>query len=147
MNDGFERQVTQLRAELVGRRVLLAQLGLGSIVLLDFAGPDNEVEGYVRVECAWSLRTRASVLAASEDERRTLARHLAELTGQVLSGLDVLHPTLELLLDFENGYRLHAFPVYVEERNYENWVIRTPNGRVLTAGPGGELQSSRADEA
>jgi hypothetical protein len=149
--------MTQLRDELIrrtkdaltGAAVVNPQLGVGSIILIDLAIGSAPVPGksYMRIECAWRLETATAVLAASEDPHDVLATHVQSLQGRSIRDAEVLSPSLELRLSFDDGKRLIVFPLYANMTDdYDNWILRTPDGKALIAGPGRGARIVNADE-
>ena len=150
MTESHDTIISRTKAALRGASVLDAQLGAGSIVMLDLGigGPPVPGEGWMRIECAWRLETVAVVLAASEDPRAVLASHVRSLQGRSIRGVEVLSPSLELRIDFDDGKRLVVFPVYANPPgdDYDNWTLRTPDRKALVAGPGRNAQIVDADK-
>ncbi|WP_243147461.1 hypothetical protein [Scytonema sp. UIC 10036] len=61
----------------------------------------------------------------------------------VLQSIDILPPAWDTIFKFENDVILRLFSVYSED--YEHWMLYTPDGNVLTVGPGASwsYESSR----
>lgn len=75
------------------------------------------------------------VLAGSEDPREQLEAAIKRLDGLALHSVEVLPPALESTLTFEGEVVLHLFPL-IFSGDYEHWLLYTPEGNVLSIGPG-----------
>lgn len=135
-------------APLLGRKVWGASLGVGSFVTLEFGEqrlppigkqqrPHGEWHLWVYC-CAWRLEKGNEVTAGSEDPRDHLTTVIKQLDGLTLRSLEVLGPGLDSVFSFENDVTLRLFPVIfsTEAGDYEHWFLFTPDGYVLTIGPG-----------
>jgi hypothetical protein len=144
-----EEQLTDARGEvqaLVGRRICNAQMGFGTILLLDFQDVGNSpVDAYVRSESAWLLAQKGLGLVGSLDDRDSQARVISTLVGTAVVGLD-LRRHLQLNILLSNEYELVLLPSYAVSAEYENWVLRLPTAVVYTAGPGPKLFRTLANE-
>lgn len=118
------------------------KLGVGSFITIEF-GPSRTREGAKHAHgewhlwvyyCAWRLDQENDVLAASEDPRPTMEAAVRRLEGQALRSVEVSAPALETTFRFSDGLVLRLFPIYSQE--YEHWMFYTPDGHVLTIGPG-----------
>jgi hypothetical protein len=131
MTDLHNVLASESKAALIGKTVLRANLGYGSILLIDLTAQDGAGgEAHIRVECAWTLQDDKRVLAASEDAREILQNHIAELRGRAVRDVEVRIPGLQLrvLLD---ASELNVFPVFANTNDYENWTIHTPDRKAL----------------
>jgi hypothetical protein len=131
---------------LIGRTVVNAQLGLGSILILDFAAvPVAPPDSYLRVESAWLLTRRDDALVGSADERADQTAALSSLVGTRVKTVDV-GPQLQLVVALSDDSAVSVLPSYAASADYDNWVLRLPDGIVYTAGPGAQLVKGSADE-
>jgi hypothetical protein len=144
MTELHEVVANETKAALIGKTVARANLGHGSILIINLAAQDGS-EAYIRVECAWSLQDDTLVLAASEDARETLQKHVAELCGRAVRDVEVRIPSLQLRVVLDGG-ELNVFPVFANTDDYENWTIHTPNRKALVAGPGRSARVLGIDE-
>lgn len=117
------------------------RLGHGSFVTMDFGRvvtkPGERVahgEWHLWVYmAAWRIDSAEDVVAGSGDSREVMSAGLARLEGVALRRTSVVAPGLGLELDFgEVAFRV--FPVVTEDG--EHWMLFTPPGDVLSAGPG-----------
>ena len=117
------------------------RLGQGNFVAMDFGrvltGPDERTE---RGEwhlwvygAAWRIDSAEDVVAGSEDSREAMSAGLASLEGAILRSVSVAVPSLGVDLDFDEA-TFRVFPVTARED--EHWMLFTPSGDVLVAGPG-----------
>jgi hypothetical protein len=136
MTDLHELVASEARAALIGKTVVSARLGHGSILLIDFAAQAEPAKrAYLRIECAWILEDDELVMCASEDGREVLRKHVAKLHGRAVRDVEVRTPSLQLRLVLDIG-GLTVLPVFANTEAYENWTIHTPDQKALVAGPG-----------
>jgi hypothetical protein len=126
---------------LVGLKAWGVAPGEGSFVTLEFGQPvaregrKTHGEWHLWVyRCAWRIDGPNGMVAGSEDERATLSAAVAGLDGRQLDGIDILD-SLEAIWTF-GDLSLRLFPCGSE---LEHWMVFTPDGRVITAGPGNQL--------
>jgi hypothetical protein len=130
-------------APLIGQAPWDVSLGHGSFLMLEFGRrvqdppPSTRLHGEWHLwvmHCAWRLETAEGVLTACEDDRADIARIVPQLNHVSVTAIDVLAPSLETHIQFAGGIVLRLFPIYTEE--YEHWQLFTPEGNILTVGPG-----------
>jgi hypothetical protein len=128
---------------LFGQQAWGVALGEGSFITLEFGAsrpttrPRERQHGEWHLWvycCAWRLDENDDVIAASEDARTKLEAAVQRLNGLTLRAVDIRSPAFETMLTFDKGITLHLFPVFSEL--YEHWMLYTPDGSVLTIGPG-----------
>ncbi|MGL4609049.1 MAG: hypothetical protein ACRCYY_05100 [Trueperaceae bacterium] len=126
---------------LLNQKVWQIQLGIGSFITFDFGERQVVEPGRERGAwhlwvycCAWRLDHHDTFLVASEDKREKLEKTIQALNNKTLVAIEVQPPAFGTTLTFEEGYVLHLFPVFSED--YEHWMLFTPDGNVLTIGPG-----------
>lgn len=134
--------LTESLNSLVGLRAWRVRVGHGSFVTMDFGermpaeDPDGMDRGewHLWVYCsAWRIESEHDVRAGSEDEREIIDAALQVIENQELKSVAVSTPSLGVDLDFGN-YVFRVFPVYAT--GAEHWMLYTPSGAVLVAGPG-----------
>jgi hypothetical protein len=131
---------------LVGRRICNAQMGFGTILILDFQEAEGSpVDSYVRSESAWLLAQKGVGLVGSLDDRDSQAKLVSALVGTTVVALD-LGRHLQLNIRLSNEYELVLLPTYAVSAEDENWVLRLPTAVVYTAGPGAKLFRALASE-
>jgi hypothetical protein len=139
-------------SSILGKKAWGVSLGVGSFITLEFGNPIKSDEENQRTHgewhlwvycCEWRLEKGLEVLAGSEDERTKIENAIQELEGLVLQSIDILQPAWDTIFKFENDVILRLFSVHSED--YENWMLYTPDGNVLTVGPGASwsYESSR----
>lgn len=141
-----ETDIREIQAKinpLLGQQAWGAALGVGSFITLEFGAsrpPVNE-RGSTHGEwhlwvycCAWRLEGSGEVLAASEDARPQLEAAIQHLNGLAIRTVEVQPPALETTITFDGGIVLRLFPIFTE--GFEHWMLYTPDGNVLTIGPG-----------
>ena len=130
---------------LVGRRVINAQLGLGSILILDFRDNDGNIDAYLRCESAWLLARGGVGVVGSFDDREAQEEAISALVGSEVRSLE-LGRLMQVAIVFSDEHELLLLPSYAVSSEYENWVLRLANGIAYTAGPGPRLFSGLATE-
>ena len=131
---------------LVGWRISNAQMGLGSILILDFQDAEGAaVDAYLRSESAWLLAKGEAGVVGSLDDREAQVEVVSSLVGATVKQIE-LGRHLQLALVLSDEHELVLLPSYAASPDYENWVVRLPSGVVYTAGPGPRLFRALADE-
>jgi hypothetical protein len=150
-----------LVADLFGKVVSLkarnVELGHGSFITLGF-GKDIAIKVTIRREkkisnrpewnlwvymCAWELKMNNEIIVSSNDERENIMEALKNIENKKLLRVEVLNNTYDLQLDFENEITLCLFSNL--EEDFEQWMLFTPDNKVLTAGPFETLTYESAD--
>ena len=130
-------------SSILGKTAWGVSLGVGSFVTLEFGNPIQQSVELQRTHgewhlwiycCEWRLEEGDKVLAASEDERTKIETAIQRLEGMALQSIDILRPAWDTIFKFEDDVILRLFSVHSED--YENWMLYTPDGNVLTIGPG-----------
>ncbi len=75
-----------------------------------------------------------SVLASSEDPRPKLELAVKRMEGLTLDFVEVLPPAWDIVFMFSEQVILRLFSIYSKE--YEHWMLYTPDGNVLCVRPG-----------
>ncbi|BAZ14456.1 hypothetical protein NIES4071_63000 [Calothrix sp. NIES-4071] len=128
---------------LLGQKAWGVSLGVGSFLTLEFGQPLSNTNGHQHVHgewhlwiynCVWRLEEAGKVLAASEDERNKIESAIVRLEGLSLQSIDLQPPIWDTVFTFENQVILRLFSIYSED--YEHWMLYTPDGNVLSLGPG-----------
>ena len=139
-----------LVGSLVGKRPWSVQLGVGSFLLFDFGQTVQASAGVTRGEwclwlyCTpWRIRTETRLLLGSEDTREKIAAEIKQLENKTVVRCDLIKPTLDLVITFENGLRLETFSF--DNTDAEHWKLFAPDSMILVAGPGFNLRYGRAD--
>lgn len=137
------QEIQKIIAPLLGEKAWGVALGVGSFVTMEFGQPvppqkpgdKQHGEWHLWIYCcAWRLEAENAVLAASEDDRTKLETVLKRLENLELLAIDLSLPGLDTLVTFDQEVVLRLFPIFSEE--FEHWLLYTPDGRVLTIGPG-----------
>jgi hypothetical protein len=151
VSDTDIREIQAKIAPLLGQKTWGAALGVGSFVTLEFGqsrpaqqqGQRVHGEWHLWVYCsAWRLEQGDNFVAGSEDGRPKLEASVTLLNGLTLQAVDVRPPALEVVFTFDRGIVLRVFPIFSED--FEHWMLYTPDGNVLTAGPGASWTYERA---
>lgn len=140
--------VLNLFNQFIGEKARNVKLGYGSFVTIDF-GKDlilkEKVKGkesiYIQGEwhlwiymTAWRLDQRDMPIIGAADDRETIAKNLDILNGKELKKVSILNASFDVLMEFQNDLNFLLFAFGVKE--YEQWMLFTPERKVFTAGPG-----------
>lgn len=83
--------------------------------------------------CAWRLDQAEKSIVASGDSPEKIKANLPRLEGKKLLNIQILNAAFDLLLDFEDEFRLLVFVDTVEDS--EPWTFSTKD-HIFAAGPG-----------
>jgi hypothetical protein len=83
------------------------------------------------------------VIASCEDDRSELQEAVQRLENLSFLSVEFTPPSWETTFTFEKGFVLRLFPIYTKE--YDHWLLYTPDGNVLTIGPGTHWSYESAD--
>lgn len=128
---------------LIGKSAWNVMLGEGSFITIEFGLPipAKRPRGRPHGEwhlwiycCGWYISRSSHMLIASEDEREKIENQIQIVNGLTLMYIDIRAPAFETTLKFSEDVNIHLFPVFSEQ--YEHWMLYTPDGHVLTIGPG-----------
>ena len=77
-------------------------------------------------------------MVGCEDDRSKIESIIKEIENKTLMNFDVLFPSLDAVLQFENEIVSGLFSVISEddEGGSQHWMLFMPNEKVLVAGPG-----------
>jgi len=142
--------------QLYGLKIRNIKQGHGSFVEMDFGDKDifisiktnKGVEKLKRGEwhlwitmCSWRIDEKSMPLAGCEDSRKTIEKALKKIENKKLINIDVLSNAYDMKLEFENSITFFLFSIYTEKSSEaEQWMLFTPDKKVLLAGPGKILQ-------
>ncbi len=121
-----------------------AELGHGTFLTFDFGrelppereGIQSHGEWHLWVySCAWRLEKGCRLLAGSGDEEETMKTAVHELTGRPIFLFNVFAPALDSEVRFDGDFVLRLFS---KSSDQEHWMLYTPDGMVLIAGPANE---------
>jgi hypothetical protein len=129
-------------ASLIGYQAWGVSLGIGSFLTLEFGKPvvskkSQSLHGEWHLWvycCAWRLEESNSILTASEDPRSKIERNIQRLNKLRLLSTQIFFPAWDATFQFEQQVILRLFAIHSEE--CEHWMLYTPDGNVLTLGPG-----------
>ena len=141
---------------LLGQKTWGVSLGFGSFLTLEFGQPlppsdeNQKIHGEWHLWlycCAWRVEEEDKILAASEDERDHIKTAIHRLDNLTLHSIELLSPACDAVFTFEQQVILRVFAIYSQD--YEHWLLYTPDGNVLSVGPGSHCsyESSRAISA
>lgn len=149
-----ESDIQEIQARvspLLGQPAWGVALGVGSFITLEFGASQPPAQGHERPHgewhlwvycCAWRLDGNGEILAGSEDARPKLEAAVQRLNGLAVRAFDIQPPALETTVTFDEGIALRLFPIFSE--GFEHWMLYTPDGNVLTIGPGTEWSYEKA---
>ena len=145
----------ELVSGLVGLPAWNARQGHGSFLTFEFGDPvpaasDERVHGVWHLwvyMVSWRIEDAATILAACEDDRDTIAAALARLEGRSLTSITAVGPALDTVFDFDGLY-LRTFALWsrAEQGHCESWLLFRPDGHVLAIEAGGSWSCRPANE-
>ena len=127
---------------MVGRRI---KVSFSEPIFWHFAFDKG---GVITAECPWRLLNDGSIKLSSADHRQQFGlpapidaatRATELLSASVVSRAEMRAGTLDILLEFDHGFRLEILPI---SSGYEGWKMLDPLGRELIAQGGGNLVES-----
>jgi hypothetical protein len=139
--DLYEIQATV--TPLLGHKAWNVSLGVGSFITLEFGEPlplgeqDKRIHGEWHLwvyMCAWRLEKNNEFIAGSEDPRDKLETDVKLMEGLTIKSIELLPPAYDTVISFKEGVILRLFSIYSKEN--EHWILYTPDGNVLSIGPG-----------
>ena len=134
--------------QFIGEKARNVKLGYGSFVTMDF-GKDlilkekvkgkestyNQGEWHLWIYmAAWRLDQGDTPIIGAADNREIIQEGLNILNGNELKKISILNDSFDVLIEFQNDLNLLLFSFGVKE--YEQWMLFTPERKVFTAGPG-----------
>ncbi|MEV0611640.1 hypothetical protein AB0I61_35415 [Polymorphospora rubra] len=86
---------------------------------------------------AWRIQSGARIIIGSDDDASTMRARVGILNGAILAGISVRPENMDSSFDF-GDLQLRVFPVtsVVEERFWQQWSVRFPEGECIDIGPG-----------
>ena len=128
--------IDQIAAPLLGRSVVAAERGLGSFVSIDFAPvPDGASRSAWHLwiyQTDWRLEGPAGVTVGSGDAEAAIDDRIRSLEGRALEAITVDNG--DTAFAFTDGRTLRTMST--ASVGDEEWMLFTPEGNVLSVGPG-----------
>ncbi len=137
--------------QICGLKVRNLKQGHGSFLTMEF-GKDLEYEIKIREKIekekrgewyfwiymnAWRIDDNFKPIAGCEDSRKTIKKALKKIENQKLINIEILNPAYDMKIEFNNSIIINLFSIYTEdESDSENWMLFTPEKKVLAVGPG-----------
>ncbi len=147
--------------QIYGLKVRNIKQGHGSFLTMEF-GKDLEYERKVRGKIekekrgewyfwiymsAWRIDDNFKPIAGCEDSRKTITKALKKIENEKLMNVEILNPAYDMKIEFDNSIIINLFSIYTEdEGDSENWMLFTPEKKVLSIGPGGKLRYENSGE-
>lgn len=153
MEDVGMRAIQEIVQPLLHRQAWNVKQGIGSFITMEFGDPLPLVTPRKRVHgewhlwvmhCSWLLSRGPELLAASEDRDERITLGLQRIEGARLTCITVRPPALDTTIRFNDDVSLRLFPCATRE--YEHWMLFTPDHNVLVVGPGSRWRYQREDE-
>ncbi len=138
---------------LLGEKAWGVSLGIGSFITLEFGTPRPFEKFPERMRGEWSLwvtysvwrlEKEAKVIIGSEDSRSELKKAVQYLEDLVLHSVVLTPPAFDTTFIFNEGVVLRLFSICTKE--FEQWMLYTPDGNVLSIGPGSSWFYTSASE-
>ena len=132
--------VRKIVEPLLGRKAWGASLGHGSFITVEFGV--QPIDDRKRSEwhlwvycCAWYISDEGTLLAACEDHAEKMRTAIELINGLTLTNIELILPGLETKFHFGDRLALHTFPMYTDDNDAEQWMLFTPDDKVLVIGP------------
>lgn len=138
----------QLFSQIIGMKTTRAKLGYGSFITIDWGkditekfktkrGIEKQIFGEWHLwiyMCAWRLERNNKPIVGANDERELISKHIAILSGKILSHVTIKNDSFDTVLQFEDNFQLLLFSFGVEDD--EQWMLYTSENKTFAAGPG-----------
>jgi hypothetical protein len=148
-----EKIIYKLFQQIYNLAAKKAKKGHGSSLTIEFG---NELEYEIKLRgklekkkrrewqfwiymSAWRIDENLIPIAGCEDSIEIIEKALKKIENKKLISVKVLNPAFDMKIEFENSIIINLFTIYTNESDSENWMLFTPERKVLTAGPGGQL--------
>jgi len=126
-----------LGAELIYPDELTIEIGDPVRYAMKTTGPEYDGEwSLLTRDTPWSLSGPGGFVVKSDDDHETINERLGVLRGREIAGIDVRFPSLDLALEFSDGYRLEIRSSRRPNSELNYWLLFMPQGEVVLAGPG-----------
>lgn len=135
-------------ADLIGKPAWLVQRGYGSFITLEFGEPHLTVtmiekrnrrlatvtgDWHLWIYCCdWKISRGGERIARSSSREESITKGVAELDGQILTGVEVDPLTAASRFSFDLGGVLETKRWKNEKDSFEQWLLYGPDGNVLT---------------
>ncbi len=147
--------------QMYGLKAKNVKQGHGSFITMEF-GKELEFEITIRgkVEretrgewyfwiqmCSWRIDENFNPIAGCEDSRETIEKALKKIENKKLANIEILNNAFDMKVEFENSIIINLFSIYTEEEDDgENWMLFTPERKVLAVGPGQQIDYRSSGE-
>lgn len=147
--------------QIYGLKVRNIKQGHGSFLTMEFGKDlkyEVKVQGKIEKEkrgewyfwiymSAWRIDDHFKPIAGCEDSRSRIINALKKIETQKLINIEILNPAYDMKIEFENSIIINLFSIYTEDENdSENWLLFTPEKKVLSTGPGNKLKYKNSGE-
>lgn len=146
-----EKMIYEFFEQIYGLKVRNLKQGHGSFLTMEF-GKDLEYETKIRGKIekekrgewyfwiymnAWRIDENLKPIAGCEDSRKIIEKALEKIENQKLLHVEVLNEVFDMKIEFENSIIINLFSIYTtDDHDSENWMLFTPEKKVLAVGPG-----------
>jgi hypothetical protein len=148
--------LNNLLINIKGQNAWGAKLGHGSFLTIEFgkALMPNPETGAIHGEwhlwiymCSWRIEKNGCFLVGCEDKRSKIGKVIEQINGNCLISFNVLVPSLDAILQFENKITLNLFSIISEDNDGggQHWMLFMPNKNILVAGPGSRWTVERTE--
>lgn len=147
-----QNELKKLLKNLTNQKITRASLSSGSFFTLDF-GKDLEIsvqtnqgtQTFVRGEweisvymAFWKFEHHGILFFDCDDKRETIVESLKKIENKKLLNFNILSDQFDTVFRFEDEIDLYLMANNEEDDN-EQWMLFTPDGKTLVAGPGSSL--------
>ena len=156
-----EKRINKFFKQMIGLRVRNVKQGHGSFLTMEFGKEfEYEIKVHGKIEkekrgewyfwiymSAWRIDDNLKPIAGCEDSRKIIEKALKKIENQKLMNVKILNAAHDMKIEFENSVIINLFSIYTEdESDSENWMLFTPERKVLSVGPGGKLKYESSGE-
>jgi hypothetical protein len=135
----YEGDTSEILGGLKGQAPWAVKLGIGSFLTMEFGKPEQtESSPYIHGEwhlwlymCNWRIESGNIISTGSNDDRLTIDTTLKETLLGSVENITLLHPALDLSIQFSSGTKLHTFSSS-SDREEGQWKLFTPDDHCLT---------------
>jgi hypothetical protein len=128
--------------EIVGRQAWGVKAGMGSFLTMEFGSRIKKPDADERGEwhfwvycCSWRIEQNEHIVLGCEDSKVKIEAFLHKFEKSTLESFEVTLPGLDAILKFDTGLTLKLFTINTEDE--DQWMLFTPNDKVLVVGPSG----------
>ena len=94
----------------------------------------------------WKIYNNKSLIACCEDSDKIIEKAFEKINNKKLTNVELLNGTYDLRLEFDKTINFYLFSVNIDEKDASNWMLFTPDYKLLSVGPGNLLEYEDSGE-